>query len=248
MLFSNLIIKRKDMQMKQDNIFINSKIPTPLTKEQTYEYFKQYNFGNKEARKKLIEHNIRLVLYEVSRKFSKFNCDNEDLVSVGIIGLIKGVETFDISKSFEFATYATKCIDNEILMFLRKNKKHIENYSFEDIVIQFNGGGDVNLEGILANDEDLVIEYEEKENRQLLKELIEQLPDLEKETIKLYYGFGNGVSHTQKEIAEKFNYSQTYISRVIKKGLLKLENLLKEFGDDNVKQNFDSKLKKKVFK
>lgn len=234
--------------MIQDNLFINNEAPATITKEQTYEYFKQFYNGNMKAREKIIEHNIRLVLFEVGRKFTKYKCDYKDLVSVGIIGLIKSVDTFDISKSYEFATYATRCIDNEILMYLRKDKKHNGVYSLDEVAIKFNDGGDVNLKEMIADDCDLAISLENKETNNLLKIVIEQLPELEKEAIKLHFGFVDDTIYNQSEIAEKLNYSQSYISRVIKKGLLKIEILLKELGDDNVKQDFDNKLKKKVFK
>lgn len=234
--------------MIQDNLFIDNEAPTTITKEQTYEYFKQFYNGDMKAREKIIEHNIRLVLYEVSRKFSNFNCDHKDLVSVGIIGLIKSVDTFDISKSYEFATYAIRCIDNEILMFLRQNKKHIGNYSLEDAVIRYNEGGDINLEQMLAFDEDFALELENKETSHFLKKVIDQLPKLEQEAIKLHYGFIDDINYTQKEIAEKFNYSQSYISRVIKSGLLKIKIILEELEKDDVKQNFDRKTKQKAFK
>ena len=132
--------------MNTDELFIEGhKLPQPLSKEEVYKLIQEANEGSKEARDKLVTHNIRFVLYEVTNKFQKVDYDKKDLVSIGNLGLIKAINTYDLSKGFEFATYATRCIDNEILMFLRKLKKEQAVDSIDRVIFQDKDGSEMKL-------------------------------------------------------------------------------------------------------
>lgn len=186
-------------------------LPQPLSKEEMYRLVNEFNEGSMEARDKLITHNIRLVIYEVANKFKSVDYDKKDLVSIGNIGLLKAINTYDLKKGIEFATYATKCIDNEILMFLRKLKKDKNVDSLDRVIFQDKDGSELKLGDMVSDDN------EQLETYRILREIVKQLPERDKEIIMLYFGFYNGKKYTQKEIANKFNISQSYISRLTTK-------------------------------
>ncbi len=201
------------------------KLPEPLTKEQEVFYVLKSMENDVEAKNKLIEHNLRLVVF-LSKKYENTGLDLEDLVSIGTIGLIKGVNTYKLDKNIKLATYCSRCIDNEILMFLRKNKKRKSEVSFEDSLSYDAEGNELHLEDILGTDFDIVTKGLELEtNKKLLYQEINNLNKRDKEIMILRYGLFNQKELTQKEVAEKLNISQSYISRIEKKVIKKLQLL-----------------------
>ena len=201
------------------------KLPEPLTKEEEIYYVEQSMNGNLKARSKLIEHNLRLVVF-LSKKYENTKVDLEDLVSIGTIGLIKGVNTYKLDKNIKLATYASRCIDNEILMFLRKNKKRNSEVSFEDNLSFDSEGNELHLEDILGTDEDIVTRgIEEELNKKLLYNEIAKLNMRDKKIMMMRYGLFNHKELTQKEVADVMGISQSYISRIEKKIINKLKSI-----------------------
>jgi len=199
------------------------KLPEPLTKEEETEYVLKSMEGDVYARNKLIEHNLRLVVF-LSKKYENTGLDLEDLVSIGTIGLIKGVNTYKLDKNIKLATYASRCIDNEILMYLRKNKRRKTEVSFEDNLSYDSEGNELHLEDILGTDKDIVtINLDKQIERKLLYKEIEKLNKRDKQIIALRYGLYNHKEMTQKEVASILNISQSYISRIEKKVIKRLK-------------------------
>ncbi len=202
-------------------------LPPPLDKDTELELVIKSNNGDLNARNKLIEHNLRLVVF-LAKKYDNTNETLEDLVSIGSIGLIKGIKTYKPDKNIKLATYASRCIENEILMFLRKNKKRNTEISFEDS-INFDGeGNELHLEDVFGTDPELIPKsYEEKIDKLILLKEIEKLNKRDKEIIKMRYGLMGSEEFTQKEVADMLGISQSYISRIEKKTIKKLQNLMK---------------------
>ena len=191
------------------------------------EYLTLYKMGDESAKEVLIEHNLRLVVF-LAKKYESTGYDIEDLVSIGSIGLIKGINTYKIDKNIKLATYASRCIANEILMFIRKNKNRKGEISLEDALNYDSEGNELHLEDIMGTDEDLVVkEFESNEERSVLQREIERLEPRDKEIMIMRYGLYNTDSYTQKEVADKLNISQSYISRIEKKVIRRLKSLLK---------------------
>lgn len=202
------------------------KLPPPLSKEDELKYLVRAKVGDEEARNILIEHNLRLVVF-LAKKYENTTYDIEDLVSIGSIGLIKGINTYKIDKNIKLATYASRCISNEILMFLRKNKRKKAEVSLEDALNYDAEGNELHLEDILGTDADLVPnEYEKQVDKEILSKEIEDLPDRDKEIMTLRYGLNNTKEYTQKEVAEMLGISQSYISRIEKKVIRKLKQVM----------------------
>ena len=202
------------------------KLPEPLTKEDEVKYVELSMAGDEFARNKLIEHNLRLVVF-LAKKYENTGVDLEDLVSIGTIGLIKGVNTYKLDKNIKLATYASRCIDNEILMFLRKNKRRRGEVSFEDSLSYDSEGNELHLEDILGTADDVVTRpLEEEIEKKILYEELTKLNDRDKEIMTLRYGLFNKKEMTQKEVASKLGISQSYISRIEKKVInrLKIQN------------------------
>ena len=205
----------------------NDKLPEPLSKEEEIEYVTKSMDGDLQARAKLIEHNLRLVVF-LAKKYENTGVDLEDLVSIGTIGLIKGVGTYKLDKNIKLATYASRCIDNEILMFLRKNKKRRGEISFEDSLSFDSEGNELHLEDILGTDHDIVTKGIEKETeKQLLYQEIEKLNSRDRKIMILRYGLYNQPEMTQKDVASLLDISQSYISRIEKKVIRRLRNMVK---------------------
>ena len=203
------------------------KLPEPLSKEQEIEYVTKSMNGDEYARAKLIEHNLRLVVF-LSKKYENTGVDLEDLVSIGTIGLIKGVNTYKLDKNIKLATYASRCIDNEILMFLRKNKKRRGEVSFEDSLSYDAEGNELHLEDILGTESDIVTKgLEEEVEKKLLYEEIAKLNGRDKQIMILRYGLYNTQEMTQKDVANLLGISQSYISRIEKKVIRRLKTLAK---------------------
>ncbi len=224
-----LKIIRKLLKKSNNIYFIGSTdiLPPPLPKEEEEKLVLLREQGNKDARNKLVEHNLRLVVF-LAKKYDGSGYDLEDLVSIGTIGLIKGVNTYKLDKNIKLATYASRCIDNEILMFLRKNKRRKIEVSFEDSINFDSEGNELHLEDVLGTEDNLIEkEYENKVDKKILLDEIENLNDRDKEIIIMRYGLMNSEEYTQKEVADKLGISQSYISRIEKKVIKKLTNLLK---------------------
>ena len=192
------------------------KLPEPLTKDDEVKYVELSMAGDEFARNKLIEHNLRLVVF-LAKKYENTGVDLEDLVSIGTIGLIKGVNTYKLDKNIKLATYASRCIDNEILMFLRKNKRRRGEISFEDSLSYDSEGNELHLEDILGTAEDIVTRpLEEEIEKKILYEELTKLNDRDKEIMTLRYGLFGRKEMTQKEVASELGISQSYISRIEK--------------------------------
>lgn len=202
-------------------------LPEPLSKVDEYNYLIKAQNGDIEAKNKLIEHNLRLVVY-LSKKYDNTKIDLEDLVSIGTIGLIKGISTYKVDKNIKLATYASRCIDNEILMYLRKNKKRNADVSLEESLSYDSEGNELHLEDILGTEDDIVTKnIEDDDMKKTLIEEINKLPKRDKEIISLRYGLFGKTEITQKELAKKLNISQSYISRIEKKVIKKIKESIK---------------------
>ena len=203
------------------------KLPPPLTKEEEEYYLVMANDGDNFARDKLIEHNLRLVVF-LAKKYENTGVDLEDLVSIGTIGLMKGIKTFSMDKNIKLATYASRCIDNEILMFLRKNKKIKTEISLDESLSYDNEGNELHLEDILGTEADIVTKpLEDELNKNLMLEEINKLSKRDKDIISMRYGLYGNTEKTQKEVAEILGISQSYISRIEKKVIKRLKNIVK---------------------
>ena len=198
-------------------------LPEPLSKEEELLYVTQAENGDTKAKETLIEHNLRLVVF-LAKKYENTKVDLEDLVSIGTIGLIKGVNTYKLDKNIKLATYASRCIDNEILMFLRKNKKRRTEISFEDSLSYDGEGNELHLEDILGTEKDIVTKgIEEEHDKKILYEEINKLKKRDKEIMIRRYGLFNTKEMTQKDVADLMGISQSYISRIEKKVIKKIK-------------------------
>lgn len=203
------------------------KLPPPLEKDEELQYIIKSKKGDIQARNKLIEHNLRLVVF-LAKKYESTKYDLEDLVSIGSIGLIKGINTYKIDKNIKLATYASRCISNEILMFIRKNKKRKTEISLEDALNYDSEGNELHLEDILGTETELVPnEYEHKIDKEILKQEIISLKPRDRQIMVLRYGLDNKEEYTQKEVAIMLGISQSYISRIEKKVIKKLQTVMK---------------------
>ena len=228
-MLKKIILKLKTLINSNNIFYVGSvdKLPPPLTKEEEVSYVEASMNGDEYARGKLIEHNLRLVVF-LAKKYENSGVDLEDLVSIGSIGLIKGVNTYKLDKNIKLATYASRCIDNEILMFLRKTKRKKKEISLEDSLSYDQDGNELHLEDIIGTDSDIVTRgLEEENNKYILKKEILKLPLRDRQVMTLRYGLGNTREYTQKEVADKLGISQSYISRIEKKVIKRLKNLIK---------------------
>ena len=219
-----------DKFFKEDGVFFvgsSDILPPPLLKDEEEELVRKSNSGDLVARNKLIEHNLRLVVF-LAKKYDDTMYDLEDLVSIGTIGLIKAIKTYKLDKNIKLATYASRCIDNEILMFLRKNKKRNSEVSFEDSINFDSEGNELHIEDVFGTEEDIVEKsIENKDNRILLEKEVYKLSERDRKIIELRYGLFGKKELTQKELADKLCISQSYISRIEKKVIKKLKTLMK---------------------
>lgn len=200
--------------------------PEPLPKDEEKLHIDNMLLGNKESRNKLIEHNLRLVAHIV-KKYESKEYDTDDLISIGTIGLVKGIDSYKPSKNTKITTYVARCIENEILMHYRSNKKHINNISLNDSIGTDKDGNEINLIDLLKGDDpDLVDLLNKKNNIELLHKYLNILTEREKEIIIKRYGLFNNAELTQKEIAELLSISRSYVSRIEKRAITKI---LREF-------------------
>ena len=201
--------------------------PPPLSAAKEEELLEKSRNGDTDARNKLIEHNLRLVVF-LAKKYENTNIDLEDLVSIGSIGLIKGVNTYKLDKNIKLATYASRCIDNEILMYLRKTKRKKSEVSFEDSLSYDSDGNELHLEDVLGTDPDIVTKnLDDQLDKKLLNIEINKLNSRDKEIMILRYGLNGHEEMTQKEVAELLGISQSYISRIEKKVIKRLSSIIK---------------------
>lgn len=221
------LIKR--LFRKASNIFYvgaTDILPEPLSKEKEDFYLELMEDGDNKARDILIEHNLRLVVF-LAKKYENTNVDLEDLVSIGTIGLIKGINTFSRDKNIKLATYASRCIDNEILMYLRKTKKLKTEVSIEASLSYDSEGNELHLEDVIGTDKDIVTRGIEEENdKKMMINEVMRLNPRDRDIIILRYGLLGKKELTQKEVAEKLGISQSYISRIEKKVIKRLKALV----------------------
>ena len=206
--------------------YSNNTFPDPLSKEEEKKYIELARNGDKNARSKLIEHNLRLVAHLV-KKYDSKNEFNDDLISIGTIGLIKGIDSFSNKHNTKLTTYVAKCIENEILMFYRNNKKHSKNISINEPVGFDKEGNEITILDILKTPKpDYIKDMHTKNNILLLKEYFNVLSKREKEILIKRFGLNNEDEVTQKEIAKNLGISRSYVSRIEKRALTKI---LREF-------------------
>ncbi|OUM87786.1 MAG: sporulation sigma factor SigE [Bacillus thermozeamaize] len=202
-------------------------LPPPLTKEEEQVLLKKLPAGDPAVRAMLIERNLRLVVY-IARKFENTRVNIEDLISIGTIGLIKAVNTFDPEKKIKLATYASRCIENEILMYLRRNNKTRSEVSFDEPLNVDWDGNELLLSDVLGTDSDMIYRnLDEEIDRALLHKALDKLSERERMIMELRFGLDGGEERTQKDVAELLGISQSYISRLEKRIINRLR---KEFS------------------
>lgn len=201
-------------------------LPPPLTKEEERIVFAGLEQGNPDSRDLLIVHNLRLVVY-IARKFESKTASAEDLISIGTIGLIKAVNTFVPSKNIKLATYASRCIENEILMYLRKSSNRRQESSIDEPLNTDGDGNELLLSDVLGSDQNQVsMELEQCAERDMLRQAVQNLNPREKQIMELRFGLDGGKEHTQKEVADMIGISQSYISRLEKRIIKRLRGEL----------------------
>ena len=201
-------------------------LPEPLSREKEEEYLCLSEQGDQKAKDILIEHNLRLVVF-LAKKYENTGVDLEDLVSIGTIGLIKGINTFHRGKNIKLATYASRCIDNEILMYLRKNKKTKTEVSIDASLSYDSEGNELHLEDVLGTEDDIVTKsIEDEDDKKIMIEEIKRLNKRDRDILILRYGLFGVEDKTQKEVADMLGISQSYISRIEKKVIKRLKNVV----------------------
>ena len=201
-------------------------LPEPLSREKEEEYLCLSEQGDQKAKDILIEHNLRLVVF-LAKKYENTGVDLEDLVSIGTIGLIKGINTFHRGKNIKLATYASRCIDNEILMYLRKNKKTKTEVSIDASLSYDSEGNELRLEDVLGTEDDIVTKsIEDEDDKKIMIEEIKRLNKRDRDILILRYGLFGVEEKTQKEVADMLGISQSYISRIEKKVIKRLKNVV----------------------
>ncbi|EMT46982.1 MULTISPECIES: RNA polymerase sporulation sigma factor SigE [Anoxybacillus] len=220
----------KKLGLKADEIYYiggSEALPPPLTKEEEELLLKKLPSGDETARSLLIERNLRLVVY-IARKFENTGINIEDLISIGTIGLIKAVNTFNPEKKIKLATYASRCIENEILMYLRRNNKVRSEVSFDEPLNIDWDGNELLLSDVLGTEDDVITkDLEANIDRNLLFRALDQLSEREKQIMELRFGLSGGEEKTQKDVADLLGISQSYISRLEKRIIKRLR---KEFN------------------
>ena len=205
----------------------NDKLPEPLSAEEEREILNKLKDNDETARKKLVEKNLRLVVY-IAKKFESSGINIEDLISIGTIGLMKAINSFNVEKNIKLATYASRCIENEILMFLRKTQRIKSEVSIDEPINTDSEGNDLALGDILGTENDsLFKQVEDSDNKKIVNMAIKNLDSREKMIMEMRYGFDGRKELTQKEVADKLGISQSYISRIEKKVI---DRLKKQFN------------------
>lgn len=210
----------KLFNINQDDIYYiagSDKLPAPLELEEEQKLLEKLMKKDRESKNILIERNLRLVVY-IAKKFESAGVNIEDLISIGTIGLVKAINSYNLEKNIKLATYASRCIENEILMYLRKNNRIKTEVSIEEPINTDSEGNDLSLGDILGTDNDSIFKsIEDEDNKKVLMTAIRKLNDREKIIMQLRYGFDGYEELTQKEVADKLGISQSYISRIEKK-------------------------------
>lgn len=202
--------------------YSNNLFPDPLTEIEEAKYLELMAKGDNEARNKLIEHNLRLVAHIV-KKFDYKPSEQDDLISIGTIGLIKGIDTYQVNKSVRLTTYCARCIQNEILMYYRANNKNNKNISINESIGYDKEGNEITILDILKSDKpDFALALHTKENIKLINKYIKVLNNRERDIIERRYGLGKVKEQTQKAIAKTLNISRSYVSRIEKRALIKM--------------------------
>ena len=202
--------------------------PKPLSEEEERYYLERAAKGDLEARNILVERNLRLVAH-IMKKYYAVESDQEDLISIGTIGLIKGITTFDETKGARLATYAARCVENEILMHFRSMRKSAQDVSLSDYIETGTDGAALSLMDVVSEDCDLLESISNKESVRALKKALDTcLTDQEKQVLQLRYGLGGGAPKRQREVAQVTGISRSYVSRIEKRALQKLRRVLEE--------------------
>ena len=230
--FQNLLCAI-ELRFKKNSVYYiggSDILPPPLEPSEEARLLREYADGSQEARSILIERNLRLVVY-IAKKFESAGVNVEDLISIGTIGLIKAVNTFKIDKNIKLATYASRCIENEILMYLRRNTKLKSEVSLDEPLNVDWDGNELLLSDILGTENDTVYHHLEDEvNRNLLYGAMKKLEPREKELMEMRFGLKSGKEMTQKEVADRLGISQSYISRLEKRIITRLQREIKKLG------------------
>ncbi len=227
--FKTFILKLYLKIFKKEAHYINGPValPEPLSKEEEQELSERLIIGDLKAREKLIVHNLRLVVY-IAKKFESSGVNIEDLISIGTIGLIKAVNTFSPEKNIKLATYASRCIENEILMHLRKIANQKVEISLDEPLNTDWDGNELMLADVLGSDGDEITrEIEEDDEKRLLMKIVDNLPERERVIIDMRFGLGDNEEMTQKEVADKLGISQSYISRLEKRIIRRIGDKMK---------------------
>lgn len=229
-MIRQLVNKVKFILCKNDVFYINSSesLPPPLTKEEEQNLYNEISQGKESSKNKLIVHNLRLVVY-IAKKFENSGVPIDDLISIGTIGLIKAVNTFSPERSIKLATYASRCIENEILMYLRKTSNMKNEVSIEEPLDTDWDGNELLLCDILGSEADIVNKDIEQElEKKLLLQAVDKLNSREKLIMEMRFGLNSKKEFTQKQVADELGISQSYISRLEKKIIKRLRNDLKK--------------------
>lgn len=223
MALESLLALLKNLIIFSSYVTEKSSFPKPLSKEKEKEYLEKSAQGDKEAKEILVKHNLRLVAH-IAKKYSNYG-DNDELISIGSIGLIKAIESFKPDKGTQLATYASRCIENEILMTMRTSKKHRSNVSLNEPIGVDKDGNELVIMDMLCDDCSVI---EDVENSIMMEKLLRitkaVLDEREYEIIRLRYGLGGCGALTQREVAKKFDISRSYVSRIEKKALEKIKH------------------------
>lgn len=204
-------------------------LPPPLTKEEEAQVMENIRSGVPGAREPLITHNLRLVVY-IAKKFESPGASVEDLISIGTIGLIKAVNTFKADKGIRLATYASRCIENEILMYFRRTKKLQGEVSLNEAIETDGDGAELSIGDVVGKSDTMLEDLQDKDDRALVRRLVaERLTEREADVIRRRYGLEGRVPQTQRQVAAAYKISRSYVSRIEKKALGKLEEALREY-------------------
>lgn len=222
MALESLLALLKNLVIFSSYVSEKSSFPKPLSKEKEKEYLDKGALGDEEAKEILVKHNLRLVAH-IAKKYSNYG-DNDELISIGSIGLIKAIESFNHEKGTALATYASRCIENEILMTMRTSKKHRSNVSLNEPIGVDKDGNELVIMDMLCDDHSVI---EDVENNIMMEKLLNitrsVLTDREFEIVRYRYGLGGYPALTQREVAKKFDISRSYVSRIEKKALEKIK-------------------------
>lgn len=222
MALESLLALLKNLVIFSSYVSEKSSFPKPLSKEKEKEYLDKCALGDEEAKEILVKHNLRLVAH-IAKKYSNYG-DNDELISIGSIGLIKAIESFNHEKGTALATYASRCIENEILMTMRTSKKHRSNVSLNEPIGVDKDGNELVIMDMLCDDHSVI---EDVENNIMMEKLLNitrsVLTDREFEIVRYRYGLGGYSALTQREVAKKFDISRSYVSRIEKKALEKIK-------------------------